>query len=455
MKFFKRWIPCILVIALLFHSYTANAEQQTIYGDANGDGQVSSVDALILLLVVVDKIQITQDDLALAADVSGDYYMEYNYIHDAYDALLILKYVVGRIDCFPAVSLNPLAPADPPSFEADGILTPGNEVDFVIDIPHNEDIKILQLSDLQSTRLDKDEVCRNSKYKSPYRTDSQTILWQYVDEAVMTAQPDVIVLVGDIIQGIFDDDGRDWLEFCNRMDGYKIPWLVVMGNHDRESLMGVQYLVDCINNSSYGLFSSQNVSGTSNYSVVLRQNNVYRYVLWMIDTHGSDGSWIENSPDKEKIITTKGVRGDQLRWIKNTYAAISYDLDAALPSLAFMHIAPANVASLVKKKYPNDYKQFPFTPFLEGDFGIATESIGGVGSPYVLDIVKEIGCSGLFFGHQHQIAFSMMLQDIRMTWGLKTGKYSYCDEELNGSTLITISKGSDQFNVEYLYTQLD
>lgn len=451
MKAFSRWLACCLIMLSVIGTLPALAQTEYSYGDPNGDGSVSAEDALLILQVTVGKKTFDNDSSALAADVSGDYFTANQRIVGATDALLVLQYTVGKIQSFPVHSLDPLMPAALPTFHADGILTPGKEVDFVVDIPAGRDIRILQLSDLQSTQLDADEICRDKRYKAPYRTDAQSLLWRYVDEAVTTTQPDLIVLGGDNVQGIFDDNGRDWLTLCEHMDSFEVPWTVVFGNHDRESLFGVDLQVQYLKNSRYCLFASQPVSGTSNYTVAVRQGNVYRYVLWMVDTHGSDSQWSAEHPD---IISEKGVRLDQLWWMKNTAAAITHDLGQPLPSLVFMHIAPKQVANLVKKKYPDEYNQFPFTPYLDGDFGVATEKIGGVGSDWMLDVAKEIGCTGMFFGHQHRVAFSMTLRGIRMTWGLKTGNYAYHDKGLNGGVLITIPQTGPSFSVEYRYSQI-
>ncbi len=64
------------------------------YGDVDGDGQITAVDALEVLKSVVGKVTLTEEQLVKAdTDGSGT--------ADATDALNILKKVVGKIDCFP------------------------------------------------------------------------------------------------------------------------------------------------------------------------------------------------------------------------------------------------------------------------------------------------------------------------------------------------------------------
>lgn len=82
---------CVLVNAFMF---TASAASP-LYGDANGDGAVNTLDASWVLKYDVAKIELT-DEQFLAADVNGDGYA------DNLDATYILEYVAELIDKFPA-----------------------------------------------------------------------------------------------------------------------------------------------------------------------------------------------------------------------------------------------------------------------------------------------------------------------------------------------------------------
>ena len=140
-------------------------------------------------------------------------------------------------------------------------------------------------------------------------------------------------------------------------------------------------------------------------------------------------------------------------WTKSTAYSIEYDLGEQIPSLLFMHIPPACVNSAIDKYYP-DYMELPFSPDLNGDFGIATEMVGGGGGKNLDIIATNMGCKGMFFGHQHQVALSIVYKDIRYTWGLKSSINSYLDRNLIGSTLITIDEQTNEFAVDYLFSDL-
>ena len=96
----------------------------------------------------------------------------------------------------------------------------------------------------------------------------------------------------------------------------------------------------------------------------------------------------------------------------------------------------------------------PFTPTEDGDFGIATEIPNGWGSKRLENIAANMGCKGMVFGHQHQVALSINNQGIRYTWGLKSSTGSYIDRNLIGSTLITIDEQTNDFAIRYLFSEL-
>lgn len=450
----KRFLSILLILNFIVTISTTSQAIQTpayIYGDVDRDGKVTAADALVTLQVVVEKTYLERDGY-YAADVTGDVFTLGYFDHTAEDALLILKYVVGKINRFPAEDLDPNAPPATPEFTPDGILTAGQEVDFILDVPEGRNINILQLCDLQPTYLEAGEVTRHG-YSGPFGATMSQSVWPFVTEAINATTPDLIVLSGDNVEGAFDDTGAEWEELCDMMDSYQIPWMVLFGNHDRESIVGTTWQKAMLAQSEYCLFASADCTGDSNYTVVLRQGGEYKYVLWALDTNGTNAALLNGNPQADLICTESGLQSDQINWIKNTAYGIEYDLGKQIPSLMFMHISPACASTALNKYYP-EYMELPFTPTEEGDFGIATEIPGGWGSTDLDKIAANMGCKGMFFGHQHQVALSIVQNEIRYTWGLKSSTNSYLDRTMVGSTLITIDQNTNQFDVTYLFSNL-
>ncbi|MBQ6818917.1 MAG: hypothetical protein IJP35_04840 [Clostridia bacterium] len=114
----KRSVIWLLIVAVLASVFVASPTAQALqYGDADGNGEISAADALIVLKVVVGKHSFSSDEQEFA-DVTNDDKIS------AEDALMILKYVVGKITEFPASQ-----PSDP--IEPDGTVTVIDALDGV------------------------------------------------------------------------------------------------------------------------------------------------------------------------------------------------------------------------------------------------------------------------------------------------------------------------------------
>ena len=341
--------------------------------------------------------------------------------------------------------------------------------DFTLDVPAGRDVRILQLTDIQTIRL---EGVRETSGGTRLRQVSGAFFsdenshsdeiraWRYVREAVSRAQPDLIVLTGDNIYGQTDDDGSQWTDLCAVMDSFGIPWAPVFGNHDNESAKGVLWQIEQVRGTKHGMIRRGDVTGNCNYTVGIRQDGVYRAVLFMTDSGGckvyanpGEGMAPDNR-DRALISSDIGVKADQLAWMKSVKGAVRAQCGDGIPSMIFMHIPPREAAEAIEKKYlcsPSDRR---FVPDQPGDSGISYEKADGFSDGGAFwRTAKEIGCTDIFVGHQHRIALSMVFDGIRLTYGMKTGTYDYFHPEMLGGTLITLKEGG-RSGVEYLPSQL-
>lgn len=348
--------------------------------------------------------------------------------------------------------------------EADYTVTKGeNGVDFVLEFPQDKEITVLQIADTQMQRYG---VGRNdtriaqttAAFFTDMPQDHQTRVWQYMDEAVEASQPDLIVLTGDNIYGEMDDDGQMWMALCEKMDSYRTPWLTVFGNHDNESAKGVTWQIEQLQKSEYCVFAQGEVTGNSNYSVLIQQGDTPKYLFYLLDTNGC--RVIESNPgeammpdnvDIDKICQTQGLQADQLAWVR-TGSAKAFAAYGRVPVLMFFHIPPEEARTAVDTLYPDAYSKVSFRPDREGDLGIGREKHSGFACEGFWELAGEIGCEGIFVGHQHKIATSIVYDGIRITYGLKTGTYDSHSSDLLGAT--EISLGDDGVRVNYLYSQI-
>ena len=323
-------------------------------------------------------------------------------------------------------------------------------MDFEIDIKHDGEIKILQITDMQvidasqqryEGRLPNDQPIRwaeNTKDKN---------LYCYIRELIERTTPDMIIITGDITYGEFDDSGKSQCEFIKFMDSFEIPWAPIYGNHDNETYKGIPWQNEQYINSKFAIFKKGNVFGNGNYSIAVKQNGVLQRVICMTDSNGCG-----------KLGVEQGLRDDQLGWIKSTAA------ESDAPLFICMHIpcrdffdAYLKLGYVKKEDTREDYAQFELSkdiPAKDGDFGRKFEHLlfaESNRSPH-LPVFKECRVDGVFAGHCHKINTSVLCDGIRYTFGLKTGLYDYHDPEAMGGTLITLNGRS--FTVKHEYCKI-
>ena len=122
------------------------------------------------------------------------------------------------------------------------IKTPAVDIpDYVIEIEEGRDAIVLQLTD---TQIIDAAQARPNRVHDPvfWATDQvEERCYDYITEIIGATNPDLIILTGDIVYGEFDDSGTALISFIKFMEGFRIPWAPVFGNHDNESEKGVDW----------------------------------------------------------------------------------------------------------------------------------------------------------------------------------------------------------------------
>lgn len=314
--------------------------------------------------------------------------------------------------------------------------------DFVLDLPADSPLRILQLTDMQ--------IIDASQQRTPNRLNEREIaLWQpeaipiqctdHIRSLVSQTAPHLIIMTGDIVYGEFDDSGESLELFCDFMDSLGVPWAPVYGNHDNESRRGIQWQNERLATSELCLFSKGHVTGNGNYTVLLTRNGEPCRMLYMMDSGGCMGS-----PD-ESARRGPGFGADQYAWLYGTAESVRQAWGDTVPGFLCFHIPTVQFhRSAVEKGYQtaNEEEKYVIgvtTPARDGDFGCKREPIGSIRTPDgFTERIAALGMDGVFVGHCHANNTSVLWKGIRWTYGLKTGQYDYHTLGQLGGTLVTL-----------------
>ena len=348
-------------------------------------------------------------------------------------------------------------------------------VDFIVPIESGKDPVVLQFSDTQTCDWG----------------DLNTMCNDYVRETVKATKPDLIIITGDVVYGRFDPNGALLKNLIQCMDELKIPWAPVFGNHDNESLMGVDWQCQQLEAAEYCLFKQGDVTGNGNYSVGLEQDGELLRVFYMMDSNGcstpmcdQDGVQTKPAAGTNEVQTSVGFGNDQVTWFTNSVEAIhALDEDVKI-SMAY-HIQPT-IFNDAFRKY-DEYNGLTTSGSIlsdplnldtmegadETDFGYLGRTMKGPWSNASLSInrLKELCVDSIFVGHEHCNSASIVYEGIRFQYGQKSSKYDRYNsvladgtifggyiadhpagsKELIGGTVIPVSSVDGSIGTGYIY----
>lgn len=327
--------------------------------------------------------------------------------------------------------------------------------DYTIEIEEGRDVRVLFLADTQ--------IIDSSQVRSPDRIPWAMEMWApehmedlcftYIRKAVETADPDLVILLGDNVYGEFDDKGTSLMRLVEVMDSFHIPWGVVNGNHDNESVLGAKWQNAQYENAKYCLFKKGDTDGNGNYTIAVKQGSKIIRMFYLMD---SNHCVYAADPEYNEVVTSCGFTRNQVEWLYERMDRIEKLNGAPIKSTLCFHVA-TNEYALASQQYG------VAPPFgigvsvlaRNGDFGhYGQKSFENYNVPSAydlsfLEICKKFGVDTTFCGHSHQMNTSILYEGIRWTFCLKTGEYDSHTEGELGGTQMTFNDTS--FSVQHLY----
>ena len=320
-------------------------------------------------------------------------------------------------------------------------------VDFVVEVESGRDPIILHLTDTQiidsaqmrtTDRLGQNEI-------AAWATDQiEERCFDYLTEVIEAVKPDLIIMTGDNVYGEFDDKGTALKSLVKFMESFGIPWAPILGNHDAESKMGVDWQCKQYENAEHCLFKQRTLSGNGNYTVGIKQDGQLRRVFFMMDSHGCGNISDESVANGHTppAGAAQGFKQDQIDW----YTDIAKQITGYSPITKYsfaIHIPPAAFARAADR--------FGLKSEEEGEIGLLKEAIKDAWdhSYIVWNGWKTLGVDSVFVGHIHLNNGSTVYNGIRCQYGTKSSAYDKYN--VIGGTVNPLSAEDGSLKNPYLY----
>jgi hypothetical protein len=263
------------------------------------------------------------------------------------------------------------------------------------------------------------------------------------------------------------------------METLETPWAPVFGNHDNESLMGVDWQCQQLEAAEYCLFRQGSVTGNGNYSVGVMQGGEILRVFYMMDSNGcgapmcdENGVTTKPAAGTNVVKTSAGLDYNQIKWYSNSIATLSKVSPITKYSIAY-HIQ--------QSVFTKAYNQYGYSGRLmagsnselkyalnfdaakmidaetwkvekelevkEGDIGYLGRAMKGPWdqSQTIFNGMKTLGVDSLFVGHEHCNSASVVWNGVRFQYGQKSSTYDrYNSVDGNGKITGAYAAGHPQ-----------
>ncbi len=284
-----------------------------------------------------------------------------------------------------------------------------------------DNFKILQLTDLH--------------YHLPHMTkDTDNVVKTLVKEN----NPDMIVITGDSVNGptnlIYSQ------HVAELMDSFDIPWAIVYGNHDDEGKADKFWMGEKYEDAKNCLYHNgpYNIGGTGNYVVNLTKDGKPFYSLIMMDSNR-----VTYYKGIEEFGSFTPSQVSWYEWIVKGLEASGYD-----KSMMFFHVP--------FPEYSDAYNEWENSGF-DNNMGAGSKNEDVCSSTYNPGMFNKIlemkNTTHTFVGHDHVNDYSIKYKDVILTYGLKSSRQFYYQEDMIGGTLITI-KSDSNVSIENKFVEL-
>lgn len=277
-----------------------------------------------------------------------------------------------------------------------------------------EEFRILQLTDLH--------ICASI---TTIGTDRKAFCACY--ELIKETQPDLIILTGDLIYPIpiqtFSKNNLNAIgQVCVFMNNIGIPWTMVYGNHDTETVAAYSA------KELSGLFRHYRNSGEPMLYAEI-QPEVYGRYNQYIRIENQDGSlnrlvFLVDSNDyvkgSNKANEYDSVHQDQIQWYRDTIDKVAEEEGRLVPSFVFMHI-PFRAFRTAQEALKSGS---PDAEYLFGENGEGV-SCPDRDSGFFDAILEKQSTEAVFVGHDHLNYMGVRYKGVDLVYSKSIDYYAY------------------------------
>jgi len=243
-----------------------------------------------------------------------------------------------------------------------------------------------------------------------------------------TEKPDFAVLTGDVAWKV--PSRQPWRDIPRIFEDAKIPFAVVLGNHDAEENTKITRaeIFELLSKSPYfvGKKGPENIHGCGNYVLPVQgKKSAIDALLYFFDSnaYSTDPKYGVYAP----------ICFDQIEWYRNQ--SQRYTLangKTPLPALAFFHIPLP------------EYSEITGSPSTIGTYG---ETVGSpkINSGLLNSFIDMKDVMGVFTGHDHENDYIGLDYNISLAYGRVTGADAY-GKLTRGARIIEMCEGKFKFD---------
>jgi len=257
------------------------------------------------------------------------------------------------------------------------------------------------------------------------KSDSALALMKTV---IAAERPDLVVLTGDIVCSA--NTAKAWSSLSKILIDSKVPWTVVLGNHDAQYELSKPEIMKAIVGLPYNLTENgpSDVSGNGNYVLKVASSSSPKTaaLLYCLDSH-------MGFYPKTDLGSYEWIDYSQIMWYRNLSGNFTKQNGGTpIPALAFFHIPLPEYKEILSK---------PTT------IGIQKESVCSpdLNSGLFTAMLECKDIMGMFVGHDHNNNYIGCLHNICLAYGNVTGRQCY-GEIGRGARVIELYEGERKFD---------